>query len=44
MLVWRRRDDGEWRWRVGVGEIAVKVGQIQPPPFIGINPDQNWID
>ena len=32
------------RWRVGVGEIAVRVGQIRPPPFTGINPDQNWID
>ena len=32
------------RWRVGVGEIAVKVGKIRPPPFTGINPDQNWID
>ena len=31
------------RWRVGVGEIAVRVGQIQPPLFIGINPDQNWM-
>ena len=32
------------RWRVGVGEIAVRVGYIRPPPFTGINPDQNWID
>ena len=29
------------RWRVGVGEIAVRV---LPTPFTGINPDQNWID
>ena len=29
---------------MGVGEIAVRVGQIQQPPFTGINPDQNWID
>ena len=29
------------RWRVG--EIAVKVGLIRPPPFKGINPDQNWM-
>ena len=28
------------RWRVGVGEIAVRVGYIQPTPFMGINPDQ----
>ena len=27
------------RWRMGVGEIAVR-----PLPFTGINPDQNWID
>ena len=32
------------RWRVGVGEIAVRVGYIWPPPFTRINPDQNWID
>ena len=32
------------RWKVGVGEIAVRVGKIQPPPSTGINPDQNWID
>ena len=31
------------RWRVGVGEIAVREGKIQPPPFAGINPDQNWM-
>ena len=31
------------RWRVGVGEIAPKVGLIRPPPFTGINPDQNWM-
>ena len=31
------------RWRVGVGEIAVKVGYIWPPPFKGIKPDQNWM-
>ena len=24
--------------------MAAKVGWIQPPPFMGINPDQNWID
>ena len=30
------------RWRVGVGEIAVRVMQIWLPPFMGINPDQNW--
>ena len=27
------------RWRVGVGEIAVRVGYIQPAPFMEINPD-----
>ena len=32
------------RWRVGVRKIADKVGYIRPPPFTGINPDQNWID
>ena len=32
------------RLRVGVREIAGKVGSIQPPLFTGINPDQNWID
>ena len=32
------------RWRVGVREIAAKVGKIQPLTFMGINPDQNWID
>ena len=32
------------RWRVGVGEIAVRVGKIQPPPSMGINPNQNWFD
>ena len=32
------------RWRVGIGEIAVRVGYIWPPSFTGINPDQNWID
>ena len=31
------------RWRVGVGEIAVRVGEIWPSPFTGINPDQNWM-
>ena len=30
------------RWRVGVGEIAARVGYIWPPPFTGINSDQNW--
>ena len=30
-------------WRVGVGEIAVRVGLIRLPPFTGINLDQNWI-
>ena len=29
------------RWRVGVGEIATKVGKIKLSPFTGINPDQN---
>ena len=29
---------------VRVGEIAVRVGLIWPPPFMGINPDQNWIN
>ena len=28
---------------MGVGEIAVRVGYIWPPPFTGIKPDQNWI-
>ena len=32
------------RWRVGVGEIAGRVGKIWPPSFMGIKPDQNWID
>ena len=32
------------RWRVGIGEIAVRLGYIRPPPFTGINLDQNWID
>ena len=32
------------RWRVGFGEIAVRVRKIWPPLFMGINPDQNWID
>ena len=31
------------RWRVGVEEIAVRVGYIWPPPFTGINPDQSWM-
>ena len=31
------------RWRVGVGEIAVRVGKIMSPPFTGINPDRNWM-
>ena len=31
------------RWRVGAGDIAVRVGSTRPPPFTGINPDQNWI-
>ena len=31
------------RWRVRVGEIAVRVGWIWPPLFTGINPDQNWV-
>ena len=31
------------RWREGVGEIAARVGYfILPPPFTGINLDQNW--
>ena len=29
------------RWRVGVGEIAARVGYIWPPPFTRINPSQN---
>ena len=32
------------RWRVRVGEIAVRLGLIRSPPFMGVNPDQNWID
>ena len=32
------------RWRVGVGDTAVRVGYIRPPPFTEINPDENWID
>ena len=32
------------RWRVGVGEIAGRVGQIRPPSFTGIKPDQNCVD
>ena len=32
------------RWRAGIGEIAVRVGLIRPPPFTGINLNQNWID
>ena len=30
------------RWRVGVGEIAARLGEIRPTPFLGINPDKNW--
>ena len=30
------------RWRMEVGEIAVRVGEIRPTPFMRINPDQNW--
>ena len=32
------------RWRVGVEEIAVRVGQIRPPPFTGLDPHQKWIN
>ena len=32
------------RWGVGVRKIADKVRKIRPPPFTGINQDQNWID
>ena len=32
------------RWRVGVGEIAGRVGGFWQPSFMGIKPDQNWID
>mgnify|MGYP001793019552 CR=1 FL=1 len=31
------------RWRVGVGEIAVRVGLIWPPQFTEIKQDQNWM-
>ena len=27
----------------GVGEIAVRKGELWPPPFMGINLDQNWM-
>ena len=41
----QKEDALNWtRWRVEVGEIAVRVGEIWPSPFRGINPDQNWID
>ena len=29
------------RWRVGVGEVAAKKGEIRPPMFMMISPDQN---
>ena len=32
------------RLRVGVTEIAAKVGKIRQPPSTGINPDQNGLD
>ena len=32
------------RWRVGVGEIAGRVGETWPPSFTGIKLYQNWID
>ena len=32
------------RWRVGVGEIAAKVGVNPATRFTGIILDQNWID
>ena len=28
---------------MGIGEIAVRVGYIWRPLFMGINPDQNWM-
>ena len=38
------KDALNWaRWSVGFGEIAVRMGWIWPPPFTGINLDQNWI-
>ena len=33
-----------WKMKDGEWEIAVRVGEIRPPTFTGINPDQNWID
>ena len=35
--------DVYFQWRMGLGEIAVRVGYIRPPPFMGIKPDQNWM-
>ena len=32
------------RWKVGIGENAVRVEKIWPTSFMGINQDQNWID
>ena len=32
------------RWKVSVGESVVRVGLTRPPPFTGINLDQNSID
>ena len=32
------------RWKVGVREIAARVNPPPLAPFMGINPDQNWID
>ena len=32
------------RWRVGVREITAEVGQIRPPPFMGINLNRSSID
>ena len=31
-------------WRVGVGEIAVRVGGKSGHSRFGINLDQNWVD
>ena len=41
-----KKEDAKNRARsiVGVGEIAGRVGEIRPPSFTGIKPDQNWID
>ena len=41
---WEKKDTmNRARWRVGQLE-RLLLGQIWPPPFTGINLDQNWFD